>query len=86
MVSTGAIVCNLGASITLMQRVARSLAHEERDLTELTWAALLPVTTASVVAALALMIGRHRLSDLITRPCTSTTWRCCFSRRRPRSR
>jgi O-antigen/teichoic acid export membrane protein len=67
-VSTGAIVCNLGASITLMQRIARALAHEDRDLTELAWAALLPVASASIAAGVALAVGHQQLADLITAP------------------
>jgi O-antigen/teichoic acid export membrane protein len=65
-VSTGAIVGNLGAQITLTQRIARRLAEGERALGDLVWAAVLPVAVATTVAAALVMVFHQPFADLLT--------------------
>jgi O-antigen/teichoic acid export membrane protein len=57
-VSTGAIIGNLGAQITLTQRIARRIAEGRHELSDLIWAAAAPVAVATTVAA-ALVIALH---------------------------
>jgi O-antigen/teichoic acid export membrane protein len=67
-VSTGAILGNLGAQITLTQRIARRLAHGERDLDDLIWAAILPVACATVLAGLCVVLVHEPFAALLTSP------------------
>jgi O-antigen/teichoic acid export membrane protein len=65
-VSTGAIVGNLGSQITLTQRIARRLADGGRDLSDLIWAAAIPVALATVVAGALVAALHDPLAHLLT--------------------
>ncbi len=73
-VSTGAIVGNLGAQITLTQRIARRVAHpvdhpvaeSRHELGDLVWAALLPVAAATTTAAVLVMVLHDPVAGVLT--------------------
>jgi O-antigen/teichoic acid export membrane protein len=65
-VSTGAIVGNLGAQVTLTQRIARRLAEGQRELGDLVWAAALPVALATTAAAALVVIVHDPFAGLLT--------------------
>jgi O-antigen/teichoic acid export membrane protein len=64
--STLAILCSAGAPITLMQRIARALAHDERRLESVVAAAVVPVLVASVGAAVVLGVASVPVAHVMT--------------------
>jgi len=65
-VSAGAILCNLGAQITLTQRIAQRLAHDERHVGDLVWAAALPVAVGAGAAGVMVAVLHDPLSMVLT--------------------
>jgi O-antigen/teichoic acid export membrane protein len=65
-VSTGAIVGNLGAQITLTQRIAHRMAEGKHELTDLVWAAAAPVALATTAAASLVVILHDPFAGLLT--------------------
>ena len=64
--STLAVLCSAGAPITLMQRIARSLARDERRVDPLVASATVPVLVGSVAAAAILCLASVPLAHVMT--------------------
>ncbi|MGC4110486.1 MAG: lipopolysaccharide biosynthesis protein [Nocardioides sp.] len=65
-VSTCAIVAAWGAGTTLTPSAARLLAHDQTDLTDLTWAALGPVLLVGTAMTLLIELLHHPLAAAMT--------------------
>ena len=65
-VSTCAIAAAWGAGTTLTPRTARLLAHDERDLTDLSWSAFVPVVVVGLTLGLLIVVLHGPLAAVMT--------------------